>query len=109
MTNATVVNLDLLRSVAFGGISATYAPVGTKLSFPVRLICFTNNTDGDVFFSIDGVNDYLFVPANSFKLFDCTTNRTGNLGLLVFATGTQFYVKQSTVATKNAVYIECLG
>ncbi len=108
MSNAVVV-IDTIRTVAFGGISGTYAAVGTKFSFPVRLICFTNNTNGDVFFSDDGVNDKLFLPAQSFKLFDVTSNRFGNIAGLVFATNTQFYVKQSTAPSTGAVYIECLG
>lgn len=105
----SVIVIDVIRTLAFGGISGTYAAVGTPFTFPVRLICFTNNTDGDVFMSDDGVNNQLFIPANSFKLFDVTTNRFGNIPGLVFAIGTQFYVKQSTAPTMGAVYIECLG
>jgi len=109
MSVSTVIKLDLLRSEAFGGISGAYVAVGIPFVFPVRLICFTNNTDGDMFFSNDGVNDNLFIPSNSFKLFDVTTNRNGNSPSLCFQTYTQFYVRQSTAPTKGAVYIECLG
>jgi hypothetical protein len=109
MSNSQVATIDLLRTLAFGSISGTYAAVGLPLSFPTRLICFTNNTDGDMFFSEDGVNNNLFLAAGSFKLFDLNTNRLNQQQLWVFATGTQFYVKQSTAPTKGAVYIECLG
>lgn len=109
MGNAQVATIDVLRTLAFGSISGSYAAVGTPLIFPTRLICFTNNTDGDMFFSEDGVNNNLFVAAGSFKLFDLNTNRLNQQQLWVFATGTQFYVKQSTAPTKGAVYIECLG
>jgi len=109
MGNSQVATIDVLRTLAFGSISGTYAAVGTPLIFPTRLICFTNNTDGDMFFSDDGVNNQLFIAAGSFKLFDLNTNRLNQQQLWVFATGTQFYVKQSTAPSKGAVYIECLG
>jgi hypothetical protein len=109
MGNAQVVTIDILRSLAFGSISGSYAAVGSPLGFPARLICFTNATDGDMFFSINGVSNNLFIAATSFKLFDLTTNRLNQQQLWVFAQGTQFYVKQSTMPTKGAVYIEVLG
>lgn len=109
MSNSQIATIDTIRTLAFGSISGTYAAVGTPLIFPTRLICFTNNTNGDMFFSADGVNNQLFIAAGSFKLFDLNTNRLYQQQLWVFPTGTQFYVKQSTAPTSGAVYIECLG
>lgn len=109
MNSPIRVTIDTLRSLAFGGISGTYATVGAVLAFPVRLICFTNNTNGDVFFSTDGTNNMLFVAASSFKLFDLNTNRLGLESAWAFAAKTQFYVKQSTAPTSGSVYIECIG
>lgn len=103
-----VAELDNLRSLAFGSISGTYAAVGTPFTSAVRLVCFTNNTDGDMLFSNDGVNDKLFIPKGSFKLFDVSSNRNNNNVNYVFRTGTQFYVKQSTAPTTGSVYIEAL-
>jgi hypothetical protein len=108
MSNRQTVSLDLLRTVAHGSISGTYTAVGGPFANMVRLICFTNNTDGDMFFSDDGVNDHLFIAAGSFKLFDLNTNRTHVDQLWVLPQNTQFYVRQSTASTKGAVYIECL-
>lgn len=108
MSFNVVARFDILRSLAFGGISGTYALVGTPFLFPVRLICFTNNADGDVLFSDDGVNDKLFVAAHSFKLFDVTSNR-GTIGnIWSLPVNEQWYVKQSTVSTLGAVYIEAI-
>lgn len=101
--------LEALRSLAFGSISGSYAAVGTATANPTRLICFTNNTDGDMLFSRDGSTDELFVAAGSFKLFDIATNhRPVNQDDLVFEQGTQWYVKQSTAPTEGSVYIEVL-
>jgi len=108
MANTQVVSIDLLRSLAFGSISGTYAKVGTPFAYPVRLICLTNNTAGNMFFSTDGVNNMLFLPAGTFKLFDLTTNRYNRDQELVFQIGTQIYVKQSTAPVSGSVYVECL-
>ena|SRR5258708_34214424 len=104
-----VVNIDTIRTLAYTGISGSYATVGSVFSFPVKLICFTNNTDGDMFFSDNGSNNQLFIAAGSFKLFDFTSNRNALQPVWALPKATQFYVKQSTSPSKGAVYIECLG
>lgn len=109
MTNAQVVQIDALRTLSHTGISGSYAAVGTPFTFPARLIVFTNNTDGDMIFSIDGVTDQIFVASASFILFDLQTNRLNQQQQWVLPIGTQWYVKQSTAPTKNSVYIAILG
>lgn len=106
MTNVAVI--DTIRSLDFGSISGTYAPVGTALQHITRLICFTNSTNGDMFVSIDAVNDNLFLPANTFKLFDLSTNRAEYNTLWGFPEKLQFFVKQSTAPTAGTFYIECI-
>jgi hypothetical protein len=108
MSNPQVVSIDQLRSLAFGSITGTYAAVGTALANQTRLICFTNTTDADVLVSIDGTNNYLIVPAGSFKLFDLCTNRLNSSQSWVFQPGTQFYVKTAGSPSKGAFYIEAL-
>lgn len=103
-----VATIDNLRSLAFGSISGTYAAVGTAFTSAVRLLCITNNTNGDMFFSTDGVNNMLFIPLGSFKLFDVASNSSNNNTYFVLRTGTQFYVKQSTAPTSGSVYIEAI-
>lgn len=109
MSSNQVVVVDILRTLAHASISGSYAAVGIPFTFQTRLVCFTNNTDGDMLFSDDGVNDKLFIAANSFKLFDLVTNKTNPNPTWCMAPGTQWYVKQSTAPSKNSVYIECLG
>ena len=108
MSNINTVTIDTLRSLAFGSISGSYAAVGTSFTHPVRLMCITNNTDADMLFSTDGVNDMLFIPSQSFKLFDLATNRALLGNIWCFPVGTQIYVKQSTAPTSGSVYFECL-
>ncbi len=103
------VNFDTLRSVAFGGISGTYAAVGAALTHNPRIICITNATDSAMIFSDDNTNatGKLYLPANSFKLFDFTANIvSGKDDNLVMSIGTIMYVKQVSAPREGAVYIE---
>ncbi len=101
------VAIENLRSVAFGSISGSYVAFGTPFVHSVRTICITNNTDGDMFISDDGVNDKLFIAAGSYKLYDLNTNRDGGpQEEYKFAINTQIYIKESTAPSKNSVYLE---
>ena len=102
------VRIDAIRSLAYTGISGSYATVGTALTRNWSIVKFTNNTDGDMFFSADGTTDNIFIPAYGFTLYDCQRNAppVSQTDSFVFQIGTQFYVKQSTAPTKGAVYIE---
>ena len=108
MTNTQAVQFEELRSLGFASISGSYAAVGTPFEHPVRLICITNNTDGEMLFSTDASTDMLFIAAGSFKLFDLNTNRLHIDQYFALAAGTQFYVKQNTAPTEGDVYIEVL-
>lgn len=103
----TQAKVDTLRTLANGSIGATFAAVGTPFAFPARIICFTNTTNEDVVFSMDGVHDQVLVPAGSFKLLDITTNhRPVNQDDFCFANGTQWYVRYLSAPNTGAVYIE---
>jgi hypothetical protein len=98
---------ETLRSLAYTSISGTYAAVGTPLVNPSHGFRLINNTDGDMFFSIDGTNNHFFVPASSFVLYDISTNKDVDTPFYLGAL-TQFYVKQSSSPSKNSVYIETM-
>lgn len=107
-----IVQFDPLRSASGTGgiITNAYLPIGAVLAHPWRIFKITNNTNGDLLFSIDGTTDHMFVPANSFILYDLSTNAqpVKNLDSLVMGIKTQFYVKYSTVPSSGAVYIEAI-
>lgn len=107
----TRANFEPLRSLAFGGISASYAAVGTPSDHEVRAFCLNNNTQGDMIFSRDNTltEGEVFVKAGSYKLWDVQSNRkTTNEDKYVLDKGTQWYVKQITAPVSGAVYIENL-
>lgn len=109
MTNIQTLSIDPVRSLANGSIGATYTVLsGGSTTHPVRLVCFTNNTDGDMFFSLDGSTDQLFVGAGGFKLFDLNTNRLNVAQYWAIQVGTSFYVRYNTAPTRGTVYVECL-
>jgi hypothetical protein len=102
---------ESLRSLAFGGISGTYAPVGSPLENQVRAFCITNDTQGDMIFSLDNTNasGHMFVAAGSYKLYDVQANMNTLIDdKYVLAVGEQFYVKQVTAPVAGNVYIECI-
>ena len=107
MSFTNKAQVDTLRTLAFGGIGATFAPVDSAFAYQARIICFTNTTNQDVIFSMDGSTDQLIVPAGSFKLFDITMNhRPVNMDDFCFAIGTQWYVRYTAAPASGAVYIE---
>jgi hypothetical protein len=101
-----VVRVDTLRSLPFGSISGTYAPVGGSFQHNMRVVRLQNTTDVGITVSLDGINDNLYLPSQTFLLFDITTNRLENLTTFCFQNGTQILVKGSP--TMGAFYVECL-
>lgn len=100
---------DALRSLAFGGISGTYAAVGSPLAHPSRWLSFTNTTQGDVVFTYDNTISagQIFVKANSAKIIDIQSNENVHLDdSYVISIGSQFYVKQLSAPVSGSVYIE---
>lgn len=104
----SIVRADSLRTLAFGGISGAYAVVGAALTHNWRMFRITNNTNGDLFISLDGTTDNLFLPALSFVLYDLSTNSPpiSESDNFVLQIGTQFYAKQSTAPSSGALWIE---
>lgn len=99
-------SFDTLRSVAAGSVTSSYVAVGNALAVPAVCLTFKNNTDGDVVVSTDATNDMLYLPANSFNVYDIRTNAPLQNDFM-FPQGTTFYVKQgSTIPAAGSFYIE---
>lgn len=100
------VNFEAVREVAFGGIGAAYAALGTALTDHARIISISNSTDAEVYISFDGVNDHIRMAANSFQLFDLTANKVRDDGYFI-ANGTIIYQRRVAGApTSGAVWVE---
>lgn len=103
-----VARADEIRTIAFGDIGATYTAVGADLEHNWRIFAVKNNTDGNLLISFDGTTDNLFLAANSFSLYDLSTNAPplSEVDNLVLAINTQFYVKYLTAPTQGDLWVE---
>lgn len=93
-----------LRTVAFGSITGSYTVVGTPLSHPARIVLFQNTTDMNLVISWDGVNDHMYVVADSFILLDVGTNK-GISSEFCIAQNTQFYVKYASAPSLGSLIV----
>lgn len=106
--NTEQVQFDTLRSVAEASITNAYTALGAPFSHPVRLFSVVNNTDGDMFFSTDGTNNHIFLPKNSYRIYDLGSNRYDTDKSFYLAPYTQIYIKYSSAPTTGSVYLECI-
>lgn len=107
MAFGTRVLFNPIGSVAFGSITGSYTTFGAPMPGHARIIRFCNSTDKDILISADGVNDHLRIAANSFALFDFSTNRIQDDGLFV-QKGDQFYIKYASAPSSGTAWIEVI-
>jgi len=100
---------ESIKSLAFGGISGAYASVGSPTTHPVRAFCISNNTAGDLYFTVDTSMDQMFLAAGSFRLYDLQSNQNAQFDdKFVLPVGTQFSCKQITAPVSGDVFVECI-
>ena len=103
------VQFEAIKTLGFAAIGAAYASVGAVTTHEIRLVCITNATEGDMYFTTNTAQDELFVAAQSFKLFDLQANNYEKTDpKFVFEVGTQFSVKQIEAPVSGSVYVECI-
>lgn len=101
-------SFDTLRSASSAAIGANYTAIGSALPSPAVCLTFKNATNGDVYISTNGVDNMLFLPANSFNVFDIRTN-SPSYNDLMFREGTIFYAKDGpSASTTGSLYIEAV-
>ena len=101
---SNIVRFDAIRSIVFGSISNTYAKLGTALGHPMRVLHFINNTNGDMMISFDGSTDNIAVLADSFALYDLTSDQDQNESFR-YEKGTQLWIKYLSVPTSGTFYV----
>jgi hypothetical protein len=95
MEYAKELTYDAIRTLGFAGIGVAYAAVGVAFTRPVRLMKIVNTTNQSLDVSLDGVTDHDIVPANSFTLYDLTTNKVRDEGAF-FRVGRRVFVKSTS-------------
>lgn len=86
---------DTIRSIDSATFTGSYQAVGSVLTFPTRVVKFTNNSTVLVTISWDGTSDHEVLPAGSFMLIDVSANHEAVENRCDIAAKTQFYVKAS--------------
>lgn len=107
MAYGTRVQFNPIGVTAFGSITNSYVAFGAPMPGHARIVCFTNSTNTDILISSDGTTDNLRLAANSFKLFDFSTNRIQDDGLFV-QKGDQFFIKYVSAPASGAAWIEVI-
>lgn len=102
---AVTMQFETLRSIAFGDISSTYAPVGTPLEFAARQFMLQNSTDAAIFFSLNGTDDHMVLPAGGFFLSDVMSNNSNVGAGWVLPAGSQWSVRTDGSPSSGSVYI----
>lgn len=108
MAYGTRAGFEPLRSVAFGSLTGTYAPLGSIFSGHVRIATFNNSTNQDVLFSLDGTTDHIRIVAGTSRVFEFATNRISEDGFFL-PEGTQIYVKYATSPSSGAAWVETVN
>lgn len=70
----------------------------------MRVLHFINGTDADVMISFDGTTDNAPILADSFSLYDLTSDEDTN-EMFRYEKGTQIYIKYLTAPTTGTFYL----
>jgi len=96
---------DVIREIAFGSLSDSYAAIGSATTKNTRVVKITNNTDETVYVSIDGTTDMLKLPENSFQLWDLTANKARENLPQFISIGTVFYARHITAVAPASGWV----
>jgi len=102
--SSNIVRFDPWRSVAFGSITASYTALGTPFTHAMRVLHFINLTDGILAVSFDGTTDNIPLAANTFSLYDLTSDQDGNESFR-YEIGTQLYIKYLSAPSTGTFYV----
>jgi len=92
---------DTLREKAFGSITASFTTLGVALTSEAVIVTLINDTNANLYFSVDGTNNQFYLPNSSATIIDIRANSPGD-GLFI-ASGTQFYVKHDGSAPTSGL------
>lgn len=107
MAYTKILKYETLRSIDSATFTGSYQAVGTPLAHSASIVKMINNSDELVTISVDGINDVDVLPANSFWLYDITSNTpTHGDDAIFIQEGTQYLVKGS--AGTGLVYLVVL-
>lgn len=109
LPNAVRVRYDNLRSLDWSLVGVNYAAIGTPFSHPLRLLKLSNGTDANMLISLNGLDDVDVLYANSYCLYDFSSNKATQGGYLELAAGERIYIKaEDNLPGAGVIYVTCL-
>jgi hypothetical protein len=85
------VKIEAVREIAAASITGTYQPLGSVFTRDAFRLWLTNDTNGDVYISTDGVTDMRKFAALSARAADEKTDD------MYTKKGTQYYIRYAAV------------
>lgn len=85
------IKWDPIREIASSSITTSYQNLGTPLTRDAFRIWITNNTNGDIYITVDPTQNSIKMPASSGRAYDHKTND------MYGKKGDQFQIKFETV------------
>lgn len=98
---SNIVRFDAVRTAAIGVITGSYTKFGSPFGHAMRVLHFTNDSNGTYMFSFDGVTDNFPILAEAFTLYDLTSDQDGNESFR-YEVGSQLWIKSLIVPTSSA-------
>jgi hypothetical protein len=93
MAYGKVATWDAVREMAFGTITDAFTAVGSATTKAGRAVKFTNNTDVTLYVTIDPTKSMIKMPAQTYEVWDVSTNKAFGDAPQFLEVGTKFYVK----------------
>lgn len=84
------IKFEAIREIAAGSLTTSYQNLGGVFSRDSFRIWITNNTNGDIYLSLDGTTNNIKMPALSGRAYDNKTND------MFCKSGTQWQIKWSS-------------
>jgi hypothetical protein len=89
---------NAIREIAVGSLTTSYQVFGGVFLQDAFRMVITNNTNGDIYLSTDGVTDMMKMPTSA-RILDDKTND------MFRKSGTQFYVRLAAVPATPAGWV----
>jgi hypothetical protein len=97
---SNIVRFDAARSVAIASITGSYTKLGTAFTHAMRVLHFTNDSNGTYMLSFDGTTDNFPVLADGFVLYDLTSDQDDNESFR-YEKGSQLWIKSIIAPTST--------
>lgn len=98
---SNIVRFDSIRSDAIGSITSSYTRFGSVFGHAMRVLHFINDSNGSYMISFDGVTDNVFLPSDSFSLYDLTSDQDVNEKFR-YESNTQLWIKYVIAPTTTS-------